>query len=259
MSLDRALFVPHVPTLLLEEAAGRESGLLQALRQAGEALRRRGVALAVVATTHWQPAGPFLVDPAARHPTVTDFYGFPVELAYAPPGEPALARKLVEAGQAAGLPVEEGSHGADHGVTVPLHFLFPAADVPTVILSVSRRDLGECRRWGEAVARVLAADGRGAALLISGCLAHDLAAFQAARPTDTARFDAAVLDLLRRGRFAELASLNPELVSLGRPEGELRDLALLGGALGGGAQGHLLAYDGSLPGVGMAVVEFSPG
>ncbi|MDA8066873.1 MAG: hypothetical protein M0031_15440 [Thermaerobacter sp.] len=259
MSLTRALVVPHVPTLLMEEAAGREGAVVRALRRTGETLRGEGVTLAVVATTHWQPSGPFLVDPTARHPTVTDFYGFPVELAYDPPGEPALARKLVEAGQAVGLPVEEGSHGADHGVTVPLHFLFPAADVPTVILSVSRRDLGECRWWGEAVARVLAADPRGAALLISGCLAHDLAAFRAGRSADTERFDAAVLDLLRGGHFEQLESLNPELVSLGRPEGELRDLALLGGALGGGARGDLLAYDGSLPGVGMAVVEFSPG
>ena len=259
MSLDRALFVPHVPTLLLEEAAGREGGLLQALRQAGEALRRRGVALAVTATTHWQPAGPFLVDPAAHHPTVVDYYGFPVELDYAPPGDPDLARKLVEAGQAAGLPVEEGSHGADHGVTVPLHFLFPAADVPTVILSVSRRDLEECRTWGAAVGRVLAEEPRPAVLLVSGCLAHDLAAFQSGRPIDTARFDAAVLELLQAGRWAGLEQLDPELLSLGKPEGGLRDLAFLQGALGGGARGDLLAYDGSLPGVGMAVVEFSPG
>jgi 4,5-DOPA dioxygenase extradiol len=64
------------------------------------------------------------------HPaTIHDFYGFPpalYRLGYPAPGAPGLASAIIERLRAAGIPAEQDpERGLDHGVWVPLRFLFP--------------------------------------------------------------------------------------------------------------------------------------
>lgn len=76
---------------------------------------------------------------AERHTTVHDFGGFPAplyQLRYDAPGAPALAAQVAGLLQAAGLPVHVSNDGGlDHGIWVPLRFVFPDADIPVLPLA----------------------------------------------------------------------------------------------------------------------------
>jgi len=129
-----ALFVSHgAPTVALED---------DDYTQALEAWARDQPAprAAVVVSAHWEARGPVRVNVAAHPPLIYDFSGFPpplYRLTYDAPGDPALAREVLEMLKAAGLdPASEGERGWDHGVWVPLRRLFPAADVPVVEVSL---------------------------------------------------------------------------------------------------------------------------
>lgn len=112
---------------------------------AGPQLRALGAALArpsaiVVISPHWMTRGGALVSAAAEQETIHDFGGFPAELytlQYPAQGEPALAARIVQrlqqAGIAAGL---DDSRGLDHGAWVPLRYLYPDADVPVFQLAL---------------------------------------------------------------------------------------------------------------------------
>jgi len=88
----------------------------------------------LIVSAHWETAAP-VVSTAARPRTVYDFGGFDTALhriSYPAPGAPELARRarglLAEAGLAAS---EDAARGYDHGVWIPLHLLYPAADIPS--------------------------------------------------------------------------------------------------------------------------------
>lgn len=94
----------------------------------------------VVASAHWETAVP-MVTGSARPETIHDFGGFPRELyeiEYPVRGDPALARTIVALLREAGITVGiEGCRGIDHGVWVPLRWMYPGADIPVVEISVS--------------------------------------------------------------------------------------------------------------------------
>ncbi|MDE2369962.1 MAG: dioxygenase [Burkholderiales bacterium] len=75
---------------------------------------------------------------APRHAAVYDFGGFDprlYEMRYDAPGAPALAGRVAELLQAAGLPahrIDEG--GLDHGIWTALKYAYPQADVPVLPL-----------------------------------------------------------------------------------------------------------------------------
>src|SRR5690606_38057985 len=82
---------------------------------------------------------------------------------------------------AAGLaPSRDDGDLIDHGAWVPLSLLFPAADIPVVMVSIDpRRD----SRWHERIGRVLAPlRARNILLIGSGSISHNLRAVFGARP-----------------------------------------------------------------------------
>jgi 4,5-DOPA dioxygenase extradiol len=121
--------------------------------------------------------------PPARDPdglgaleTVHDFFGFPkplYELRYPAPGAPELAQRarglLGEAGFTAAI---DGCRGLDHGAWSPLLYMYPAADIPVVQLSL-QSELGPRHhyRLGRAVAGLA---GEGVLLVGSGHMTHNL-------------------------------------------------------------------------------------
>ncbi|MCB9563121.1 MAG: 4,5-DOPA dioxygenase extradiol [Kofleriaceae bacterium] len=104
----------------------------------GAALPRPRGILAVSA--HWYIRGSYLTA-AIRPETIHDFGGFPralSEVSYPAPGDPALARRVVELldGRRTGL---RDDWGLDHGTWSVLVHSHPAADIPVVQLSVDLR------------------------------------------------------------------------------------------------------------------------
>ncbi len=133
----------------------------------------------VVATAHWLATRP-LVGAAAQPETVHDFGGFPPELytlQYPAPGDPALAGEIQQLLEQAGLPAaQDPARGLDHGVWVPLRFLYPQADIPVVPVSIQPR-LGPAHAF--AVGRALAPLREQGVLVIgSGSITHNLHDFR---------------------------------------------------------------------------------
>lgn len=129
----------------------------------------------VIASAHWLARQPS-VGGAARPETVHDFYGFPRELfeiRYPAPGDPALAARVVELLDRAGLPTMlDPRQGLDHGAWVPLRLLYPAADIPVVPLSIQPA-LGPSHQY--EVGRALAPLREEGVLVIgSGSITHNL-------------------------------------------------------------------------------------
>ena len=257
MLVSHALLAPHFATLVLDEHRGHRTPMLEAYATASARLLAEHPETIVVMSARWNAPGPFRVDAARRHRTVTDYAGFGVEVRYDCPGDPPLARALVDAGQHANLPVGLATRGVDSGATVPLHFLAPRTRLPVVPLSLPDRAASECRAWGAVLRRTLEAWPRSVAFVIGGALSHNLHAWSLKRELEaTQTFDRWALDALERGAWGELEHSRPAAeLELAQPEAGLRHLEVMRGFLGGDRPGVVRCHE-SGPGVGAALVEF---
>ncbi len=109
---------------------------------AGFALAAKRPAAVVVVSAHWEEFAPVRVTSGPRPETIHDFDGFPpalYKLDYRCSGAPEVAARIVGLLAEAGIACEaDADRGLDHGVWVPLRFLFPEADVPVVAVSLPR-------------------------------------------------------------------------------------------------------------------------
>lgn len=187
MSTLPALFVSHgSPMMALEPGAAGA-----ALQQWGQLLATRDDLRAVVVMSpHWMDD----VAAVGSHPmppTWHDFGGFPpalYELQYPAPGEPALARRVVERLRAAGIATaEDPQRPRDHGVWSPLRFLLPHARWPVVQVALpAEAGPSEVYAIGTALADLR---DDGVLLLGSGSLTHNLMEFFGGRPAIDAPAD----------------------------------------------------------------------
>jgi len=132
----------------------------------------------LVITGHWE-APQFTVSTATRPPMDYDYSGFPAhtyQLQYPAAGSPALAARVRELLQGAGIPsAEDPQRGFDHGTFVPLYLMYPDADVPVVLLSMkSSYDPGEHLRAGQALVPLR---DEGVLILGSGLTYHNMRGF----------------------------------------------------------------------------------
>lgn len=137
---------PRMPAVYINHGGGplpllgQQPDVASFLQSYAATLPRRPAAVVVV-TAHWESATP-TVSAGARHELLFDYSGFPPETyqyRYEAPGSPAVAARVRELLQAAGLGcAADSSRGWDHGVFVPMMLMFPAADVPIVQLSLLR-------------------------------------------------------------------------------------------------------------------------
>ena len=133
MTRTPVLFVSHgAPTFALQP--GRLGPLLQA---AGRSLPRPRALLVV--SPHWTTRG-LRVSTNPAPATVHDFGGFDPalrQIRYPAPGAPDVAARAVELLRAAGWDAQpDETQGLDHGVWVPVRFLYPEADVPVFQVSL---------------------------------------------------------------------------------------------------------------------------
>ena len=172
-----SLFISHgAPDLALSDSPARHF-----LEQLGGALARPDAI--VIASAHHEARGVAVRAPA-RFRTWHDFGNFDprlFEMRYEPPGATALADEIVAMLAAVGLnPRREASDLIDHGAWVPLSLMFPAADVPVVMVSIDpSRDSHWHARIGAALAPLRE---RNVLLIGSGSISHNLRAIFSARP-----------------------------------------------------------------------------
>lgn len=173
MSRLPTLYISHgSPNLAITDTAAHRF-----LAKLGRGLPRPKAVLIVSA--HWATRAP-AVATSAQPPMIYDFGGFPrplYDIVYPAPGAPDVARRARALLTAAGLPVaEDSARGYDHGVWVPLHIMFPEADVP--VAQVSMQPTADARHH-HGLGRALAPlRDEGVLIIASGSLTHNLRAIE---------------------------------------------------------------------------------
>jgi 4,5-DOPA dioxygenase extradiol len=137
---------------------------------AGQVPRPRAI-LAISA--HWFVDGTYVMA-NAKPRTIHDFGGFPrplYEIEYPAPGHADLARRVVEM-LSDDRAAPSMDWGLDHGTWSVLRWMYPAADVPVIQLSIDRR---QGPQYHISVGRALAPlRAEGILILASGNIVHNL-------------------------------------------------------------------------------------
>ncbi len=232
------------------------AGYLRGL--AGVPPARPRAVLAVSA--HWEERVPTVMT-ADRPPLFYDYYGFPPEsyrLTWPAPGDPQLAARVRALLGAAGFTTaEDRERGFDHGTFVPLKLTYPAADVPTVQLSLVRGlDPAEHLAIGRALAPLR---DEGVFIVGSGMSYHNLRAFGPAGRAPSAAFDAWLVDAAAQPeeeRAQRLAAWSraPSARQAHPREEHLLPLMVVAGAAG--ADRGRTAYSGTLLGLRLSAIHF---
>lgn len=152
----------------------------------------------LVVSAHWYMRGSAVTaQPTPK--TIHDFYGFPPALhavQYPARGDPALAGRVAQLLQPTGVDLDH-SRGLDHGAWSVLRYMYPAADVPVVQLSINSALTAPAHY---ALAQRLGAlRDEGVLVLGSGNVVHNLTALQR-NPTATAAALATEFNNLVRDR-----------------------------------------------------------
>lgn len=175
-----ALFISHgAPTLAIEDGPAHRF-----LREYGERLGRpRAV---VVLSAHYE--APVATVTTSEWPEmIYDFRGFPpslYDIVYPAPGHPDLAEDIAGLLEQSGIPVRrDPRRGLDHGAWVPLHLMYPLADVPVLQVSIDpARGAAYHYRLGELLAPLR---DDGVLLIGSGGATHNLPAYFRGGPGDS--------------------------------------------------------------------------
>lgn len=169
-----SLFLSHgAPTLLVEDSPARRylSGLGNQL-DAPEAIL-------VISAHHHGREDSVAVTSGVAPETIYDFSGFPealYQVTYPASGDPELAAQVTSRLKAAGFAaVADANRGFDHGAWVPLHLIYPDANIPVIQVSINMR---QSPRWHYDLGLALAPLRREGVLIIgSGGATHNLRAF----------------------------------------------------------------------------------
>jgi len=138
-----ALYIPHGggPCFFMTWSMGP----VDTWQRMGEWLQQAGSfggetpAAIVVVSAHWEaPVATVTSGPAPG--LIYDYYGFPAhtyELTYPAPGDPALAARVRNCLDDAGIAsAPDPERGFDHGVFIPFKLMYPEASIPIVQLSL---------------------------------------------------------------------------------------------------------------------------
>jgi len=253
------LYAPNTPTLVEPMGGPRHTASEAALRAVGAAWSGR-IRRLVVMSPHFATRGGFGVDPRPDPPQLFDFYGFPAvyRKPYRPPGAPELAHALLDAATRAGVPIAATDRwGIDHGTWVPLRHVFPAADVPVVVVSVAADQPPEVFfRLGQVIREV--ADDT-VAFVLTGSIIHRLDLWDGRDKEAPARAEAfrrRLLGIMAEGRWDELDHVPEEEIRAAAPEGGFVVYYTLAGAAGSELKGTVLAEEAEFGAASLDTVQF---
>lgn len=159
------LFVGHGSPMYAVE----ENEFVEKWRNLGDELPKPKAIICISA--HWETRGT-QITAMQNPPTIHDFGGFPHELyeiQYPAPGNPALAKEVVQS-VASVLPDEKW--GLDHGTWSVIRRMYPKADVPVIQLSL---DYHKSPKEHYELAKELASfRDKGVLIVGSGNIVHNL-------------------------------------------------------------------------------------
>lgn len=160
-------------------------------------------------SAHWLTRGASLVSASTAPAMNYDISGFPREIyeyKYSAPGHPAAAREVERALQGQTLVQGDTSWGLDHGTWLPLKYMFPAADIPVLQLSI---DYGRPPAFHYELAKHLRTlRSKGVLIIGSGNVVHNLGERGGTGVTETPRdwaieFDRRMAAAVKEGRHAD--------------------------------------------------------
>jgi len=173
----------------------------------GKTLPRPAAILMVSA--HWLTEGASLVTASAAPPMNYDIVGFPravYEFKYPAPGHPGVAREVERALQGQTHVQGDTTWGLDHGTWLPLKYMFAAADIPVLQLSV---DYSRPPAFHYELARRLRTlRSKGVLIIGSGNVVHNLGERGGTGVTETPRdwaveFDKRMASAVASGRHSD--------------------------------------------------------
>ena len=160
-------------------------------------------------SAHWLTRGASLVTASTAPAMNYDISGFPraiYEFRYPAPGHPAVAREVERALQGQTHVEGDTSWGLDHGTWLPLKYMFPAADIPVLQLSI---DYGRPPAFHyELAKRLRTLRSKGVLIIGSGNVVHNLGERGGTGVTETPRdwaieFDKRMASAVANGRHSE--------------------------------------------------------
>ncbi len=138
----------------------------------------------LVISAHWEEA-PLTLGATTTVPLVYDFWGFPdkyYEVQYAAPGAPELADQVRQLLSSPQHRVHDApARGLDHGAYFPLVEMFPAADIPTLQISMPTLDPTTLFEVGR---RLRPLREEGVLIMGSGFTTHNLRLIDMRLPSD---------------------------------------------------------------------------
>lgn len=250
-----ALFISHgSPMLALEP------------NQVGAALERISHNLPkpraiVVMSAHWEDSS-LEVSIHPRPKTWHDFRGFPeplYQLQYPASGEPALAEEIISKFQDVGFDAHANAvRPRDHGVWIPLLYMYPEADIPIVQISLPRTfSARQLFQLGETLSYLRQQQ---ILLIGSGSITHNLATLNWHADVDdipvwASEFRNTVAHLLQTGDFeAVLDWKNLPYIADNHPT--IEHLAPLFFAMGAGLRMSVVHSSFSMGSLGMDIYRF---
>jgi 4,5-DOPA dioxygenase extradiol len=173
----------------------------------GRTLPRPAAILMISA--HWLTSGASLVSASGAPQMNYDIVGFPHEIyefRYPAPGHPTAAREVERALQGHTLVQGDTSWGLDHGTWLPLKYMFPAADIPVLQLSI---DYSRPPAFHyELAKRLRTLRSKGVLIIGSGNVVHNLGERGGTGVTETPRewaveFDKRMASAVASGRHSD--------------------------------------------------------
>ena len=265
MSLVGAVYAPNAPMLIDPSVFGGVGEDAARSLRALELIGRLRPEAVVVSSPHWvgRVGLRVNVDPHPRQ--LYDFSGFPPALSrvlYAPPGDPALAERMVSAGRRDGVPVEGTTEwGLDHGAWAPLLHLVPGATVPVVPTSIVARDPALHLRWGASIRSALDETPARVVVVATGSILHN---FGRMGPDPRARWpegeavERAIVERALALDAQALVDFDRRAWSLAQPEGDLAPLFVLLGAVGKQATARRVHSETVYGSFSLSTLEFLP-
>jgi AmmeMemoRadiSam system protein B len=254
--------VPHPPVIVPDVGRGQESTIsatISAMEELTRLMKNKRPDTTMIVSPH----GKYLPD-AMGVLTSASSVGDMKQWGSREPqryfkNDQGLVKLIMEEAQAANIPLKSigrGTYSLDHGVMVPMHFLYDAMeDTHLVPLTFSWLPLEAHFAFGKALRRAAEKSNMRIALIASGDMAHRLIPQAPAGYDPMARiFDEKLVHAVSRMDSRALMNFDPDLVERAGECG-LRSVVILMGALDGlNVKPKVLSYEGPF-GVGYLVAS----